>query len=110
MTYDEIGPGRAEGGGCAVVGIMHPSVTAFGLGDTLYSAAKARRGVLEKVVVKSIRTITTRRTLAAGKTLYEDTFNALWNEWDLVTLEKALLLVAAYRQKLRDEASKLAGC
>ena len=79
MTYEEMGSGGGEACGCAAVVVFYPRVTAFGIGDTLYNAAKARRGVFEKVVVKSIRTILTRRTLAAGKTLYVDTLNGLWN-------------------------------
>ena len=110
VNYGEVGSGGGDAGGCVPVSIFYSQVTAFGIGDTLYNVAKARRGVLEKVVVKSIRTILTRRTLAAGKTLYVDTFNGLWNEWDLVPLGKAVSLVVAYRQKLADEASKLYRC
>ena len=44
MTYDEIGMGGVAVAGCGLTGLLHPRVTRFGVGDTLYYAAKARRG------------------------------------------------------------------
>jgi len=110
MIFDEVGSGGVSDGGCAVPVAMYSSVTKYGLGDTLYNVAKARRGVLEKVVIKSIRSMATRRTAGRETTLYQDTFNGLWNEWDLVPLGKALVMVEEHRLRLADEARKLGRC
>lgn len=97
-------------GGCAEVAVLWASVTRYGVGDTLYRVDKARRGKLEKVVVKEVRTITTKRTLAAGKTLYVDTLNSFWNEWDLVPVGIAVGLVEQFLWKQADAAKKLGSC
>jgi hypothetical protein len=107
MTYDEVGSGGLEAGGCVITSALHPQITAFGVGDTLYSMTKARRGVLEKVVIKSVRSILNKRTLAVRTTLYVDTLNALWNEWDLVPYGTALTLAEEHRMKVQDAQNRL---
>ncbi len=80
----------------------------FAPGEVLYNAVKARRGILEKVIVKSVRSVANRRTLATSRVLYVDTFNGLWNERDLVTPDEALALVVAHVQRLDDDAEAMA--
>jgi hypothetical protein len=106
MMFNEATSGGISAGGCAFAGDLHPFITQFGVGDTLYSEPKARKGVLEKVVIKSIKTTLTRRTLVAT-TLYTDTFNGLWNEWDLVTYVKATELIELHRLRMEAALSRL---
>jgi hypothetical protein len=110
MLYEEIGQGGIGVRGCALVDALHPSVTKFGIGDIVYNVQKARRGVLEKVVIKSVRSVTSRRTLAVGRRIYTDTFNGLWNEWDLVPFNTAMILIATHDQKVLDDLNALAKC
>jgi hypothetical protein len=110
LTYDEVGSGGAKARGCALIGLVTPLVTAFDIGDIVYAEAKARRGVLEKIVIKAIRPVAARRTHPRDVVLYVDTFNGLWNERDLVTRDEAELLVEEYRQRVQDELNQLRQC
>ena len=110
MTYNEIGSGGTMIGGFVLPTVLHPVLTRFVPGEALYNVAKARRGVLEKVIVKAVRTVTNKRTLGASRVLYIDTFNALWNEYDLVRPDEAHALVAVHWQKLSDQPTNLTGC
>ncbi len=110
MIYDEVGSGGSTAAGCIVVGMLHPSVTTFGIGDTVYNVQKARRGVLEKVMIKSIRAVTSRRTRGVNRVLYVDTFNGLWNERDLVPFGTAMALAEVYYMNLMNAAAQLASC
>lgn len=110
MTYDEVGSGGVEIGGCLTIEILYPRVTALGVGDTLYSIAKARRGKLEKVVIKAVRTVTSRRTYGSNRVIYQDTLNGLWNEYDLVLHEEALALITIYNYARQADLERLASC
>ncbi len=110
MINDVVTSGGLFGDGCVLVGIRHPSVTAFGIGDVVYSLPKARVGRLEKVVIKTIRVVTSRRTFGGKVVLYEDTLNGLWNEDELAALDATTALAAAYWQRAAEEAAKQGKC
>ncbi len=109
MIHDVPTSGGTVVSGYGVPAQLHVTVARFGVGETLYYIDKARRGILEKVVIKAIRAIVSKRTPARGKVLYVDTFNGLWNEWDLVPQATADALVDAYFENLLDEANSLTG-
>jgi len=110
MVYDELTSGGLRVGGCPFVGVLRASVTAFGIGDTVYNIAKARRGFLEKVVIKVVRTVVSRRTQGANRVLYVDTLNGLWNEYDLVVYEKAVELIQMYFDAVEADRQRLPSC
>lgn len=100
MTYNEVGSGGAKTGGCVIVLVSHQYVTMFGIGDILYNIHKARKGVLEKVVIKELVPIKQSLTYGQFRVIYKDTLNALWNETDLVDLETAKDLAEEYYEDL----------
>ena len=110
MTYEEVGSGGVKSGCCAVVEALYARVTALGVGDTLYSIAKARRGKLEKVVIKAVRTVTSRRTYGSNRVIYQDTLNGLWNEYELVLHEEALALITIYKNARQADLDRLNSC
>lgn len=82
----------------------------FNPGDLVYLQYKAIKGILEYVVIKKLK-IVDRTIQGYGQcvTLYVDTWNALYNEDDLVTLEEANSLISTYQYNQRLNAQK-AGC
>lgn len=110
MIYNEIGSGGAMSGDFVLPIVLRPVLTKFVPGEALYNVAKARRGVLEKVIVKAVRSVTSKKTLGVNRVLYIDTFNGLWNEYDLVRPDEARALVGTYIQRLCGDSGKLAEC
>lgn len=109
-VFNEISTGGVSVSGCAWFQHLDQLHTTWGRGDILYNVNKARRGVLEKVVIKKQRIIRNTRTQGAFTVLYIDTYNALWNEWDLVPFADAQLLAVTYLQRLLDELDKIPSC
>lgn len=97
-------------GGCALITYCKTYVTLFGPGDIVYNINKAQRGVLEKVVIKRQRVLNKERTGGVFEVMYIDTFNALWNEWDLVSHSQAIALATDYYEGLLEDASKIRSC
>lgn len=127
MTYNEIASGGivcgglvdityiplvggVEIGGCSIISTSHRHVTSYGVGDILYDIAKARRGVLEKIVIKQILVCKTKFTGGAIVVLYKDTFNALWNEYDLVDFDDAKEIAENYYLDLIADLEKIGQC
>lgn len=110
MIYSNVMSGGAKTYGCAVSYGGHVYVTPFGPGDVTYNVHKARKGVLEKVVVKQI--VTVRASLVGGlfSYLYKDTFNGLWNADELVTLDVAKDLAIAYNEMLLEQLRAIDPC
>lgn len=102
--------GGIRTGGCARIAGAVAYITAFGVGDILYNVRKARKGVFEKVVIKKPRIIKSMRTSGIQVTLYVDTYNALWNESDLVAYDAALQLATIYYNNLVQEYNSLNSC
>jgi len=75
----------------------------FNPGDTAYLGYKAAKGVLEYVVIKKVRLNSTFMSGGVGEciALYIDTFNAIYNEWDLLTLADATAMVNAYNLRIQ---------
>ena len=110
MSYDEVGAGGVTADGCVAPEWLWSSLTVFGVGDTAYSIAKARRGILEKIVVKVVRAVSSRKTQGARTVLYQDTLNGLWNEFDLVTYDEAIELVHQHAVAIEADRRRLGRC
>jgi hypothetical protein len=100
VVYAEVGSGGITIRGCAATECLRRVVTQFNEGDVLFNVAKARRGILEKVVIKRVRRVTSSGSGAQRVALYEDTLNGLWNEYDLVVYEQAVELIQNYLNAL----------
>lgn len=110
MTYTEVGSGGILATGCSGVVYYNNVRTLYGAGDILYDVHKARKGVLQKVVIKGQRVIQSKKTHGLIVALYVDTYNGLWNESDLVQHEQAVLLATAYYEKYLVDLAKLDSC
>lgn len=111
FTYD------ASGGlglnKCGVGYIFYPYYVrrvAFSIRDQAWLRYKAEIGILESIIIKKIKLVdyTTRGT-GLSIILYIDTFNAIYNERDLIYYEEAVTLVEAYLYRRRIEEA-LAEC
>ena len=108
--YFEDGVGGAKVVGCATIVYIKTYRTKFAAGDIVFNLHKARRGVLEKVVIKKQKIINSNMTGGQFQVMYVDTLNALWNEWDLVSHAQAIEIAQSYYQNLLEEAEKLSKC
>ena len=85
FTYEATG--GIEIFGCSTYNAEITYHPIFQIGDILYSKEKAMHGIYEEIAVKKILFPTY---------LYVDTFNALWNQRELVTYEVATALIEQY--------------
>jgi len=107
MVYDIIGSGGVVGSSCANYTHAHYIVTAYGPGDILYNVNKARKGVLEKVVIKKPQVTQSAKTYGLAIAIYIDTLNAMWNEDDLVPYTSAITFATDYYQSQLDTLDAL---
>lgn len=100
MIYNDTGSGGIKVSGCPILSDSHYYETSYDIGDVLYSEEKARHGILEKVVIKQI--VPTNVALTGGQyhVLYRDTFNALWNDGELVSFSIAEDMAEDYHTDL----------
>lgn len=108
MIYNETGSGGVGVRGCGAVSKLHIYELPFSTGDILYSLAKAKRGVMYKVVIKEIVPCKIHLTQGLFTVLYRDTLNALWNESDLVGFAQARAEAIQYWQDLAVSVQNLA--
>lgn len=109
-TFSETGNGGSTTGGCALITYCKIYVTAFGPGDIVYNVHKAKRGIMEKIVIKKQKIIDRSKTNGLFAVMYIDTFNALWNEWDLVSHSQAITLATSYYEGLLEDAARIKTC
>lgn len=79
----------------------------FSVGDQAWLAFKAQKGILESIVIKKIRIFPVLyRGLGPSTVIYIDTFNALYNEDDLLSYQDAFTLATNYLNNLILEAER----
>lgn len=110
MTYNETMSGGVKVSGCPVVTFIKTYQTLFASGDVVFNVHKARRGLLEKIVIKSPKLIQNIRTGGTILVMYVDTFNALWNEYDLISHSQAIALATAYYEDLLEDLEEIDKC
>lgn len=108
--FNDTSSGGAVFGGCASVSYVKTYITEFGSGDIVYSLPKARKGILEKVVIKKTSTVNSKFTQGAFRVLYVDTLNSLWNERDLTSHANAISLAKAYYENLLEQWEEANPC
>jgi hypothetical protein len=109
-VFNEIGAGGSEVAGCAIITYIDVHQTLFAARDIVFNITKAKRGVLEKIVIKKVKIINSKFTYGQFEVMYVDTYNALWNEWDLVSHATAIALSTAYYEDLLVDLDKLKVC
>ena len=102
--------GGAKVGGCAALVYVKTYTTKYGAGDIVYSLPKAKRGILERVVIRRVNALNSLLTQGAFEVMYVDTLNSLWNEWDLVSHADALAIAKSYYEALLEDWEEVNKC
>lgn len=87
---DHTSTGGFRLGGCSEYGFTANSPAIYSIGDILYSKAKARKGLLRKHCIKKVITGAIYLPI-----VYIDTFNAIFNEEELISYEDAIEIAEA---------------
>lgn len=106
-TFSNSGSGGVRSCGCALITYCKTHTTLYGPRDVVYNIHKARRGTLEKVVIKKLKVIDANKIGGLFQVMYVDTLNGLWNESDLVSHSQAVNLATSYCQDMLDLASAI---
>lgn len=109
-VFNETGSGGALMAGCAIITYVDVHQTLFAARDIVFNITKAKRGILEKIVIKKVKIINGTLTSGQFEVMYIDTYNALWNEWDLVSHATALALATAYYNDLLVDLDEIKVC
>lgn len=124
-NFFEVGSG-INIGGCSASFLYRFVDLAFSPGDTLFVAAKARKGKLERVTIKQaiIHDLPDESATAASNfnalllstatgerpITYIDWLNGIWIESELISHSDALALAIAYQQNLLDKYANISNC
>ena len=95
---------------CSFIRFVQQVYTKYFPRDILYNIHAARKGKLEKIVLKERLVSNFKKTYGRLNVVYKDTFNGLWNESDLVEYAEAYEIANAYYQDLLLEVEKLKDC
>lgn len=88
---------------CAVSGKLIGITYKYQEGSILYSCAKSRRGILERICIKTVRVVATRKTWGQPVIMYIDTLNTLWNEDELCAEDDAVAAAIDYLENLKND-------
>lgn len=102
--------GGVEAKGCGLIRYIQKIYTKYSVRDVLYNVHAARKGKLEKIVLKERLLSNSKKTYGRLNVIYKDTLNGLWNESDLIEYAEAYALAQAYLQSMMMEAEKLNKC
>jgi len=100
------GSGKFQLGACAKFWKTINYPHKWSPGDILFSKQKALLGQFEKVAIKQVRLIMNAGTAGKMIFIYVDTFNSLWNEYDLIQEYDALLIAKMYYENKIVETTK----
>ena len=107
MNYNYIGNGGSKTGGCALTYRAVYIPYKWGENSILYIKHKAAKGTLERVAIKRVILNKGPKTGNQIVPIYQDTFNSLWNENDLLLEEDARNLALKYWELRELEIAKL---
>jgi hypothetical protein len=94
------GTGGIRVGGCAGVQVEFFYQFKFGINSFAWIGYKAKKGILERVVIKDVR------MPLPYVFLYTDTLNAYYNENELMTQEEAVTAFTLYKERIMNEGTK----
>ena len=100
---------------CAAVSIKEFFITQYGPGDIAFSVFAARKGILEKVCIKSVGLNCIPRNCASIGAgcfpIYRDKYNTVWTDNELLTQQESIDIAQAYIDKIKGyEESLLRNC
>ncbi len=95
-SFNYVGSGGVMVGGCANVTKAIYVIYKWGEGSVVFNVHKAARGVMEAVAIKEVRLINNKKTFAKTVAMYIDTYNGLWNEYELVSEDDARAIASDF--------------
>lgn len=99
MNFSFTGSGTIEFNSCTKYRYLKAYPYKWLPGQIVYYKPKAQIGKLEKIVVKKVQVVRTRSTDGTVVFMYIDTFNSIYNEYDLISEIEALVLAKQYYQQ-----------
>lgn len=103
MNFSYQSTGRIDVFGCSDYELRHYRNYRYAIGSITFSKDKARNGIYEKVIIKSVRFPN------QWVNLYTDIFNGIWTEDELLPYSNAKTLVDSYLTR-RDQMIVQSGC
>lgn len=106
MDFEYVGNGTITICGKAISSYEFVIITTYNARDIVYVKEKAKRGIIEKICIKTVYFSDPGHYPYYGVNsypIYKDTFNALWLERDLVDEATALSLIETYIQRIGAE-------
>lgn len=101
MQYDATGGINVNG--CSGFGLEPDYGLIYSVGERVWILAKARKGMVESVVIKRHSRNRRRSGISYEGTdwqiAYTDTFNRVWLEYELVTEQEAAEMVADFENR-----------
>jgi hypothetical protein len=97
MIY--FGSGGVQIGGCGLYDSKVKYPYKYKPGTIVYYQPKAKVGKLEKIVIQKVHVVKSIPNDGFLKVLYYDTYKSLYNEYDLIFEDEALLLAKKYYEK-----------
>ena len=88
MTFTYDAGGAVAIGGCASFDKYVYVEYKWPLNSLLFSKDKARKGIMELVAIKRLFVNNNTKTQRQPVKIYQDTYNGLWNEKDLIEEEE----------------------
>lgn len=108
--YHYTGTGGARVSGCADTQSIKYISVSFRIGDSVYVYDSARRGFLERVVIKEVTAIRNRSTYNQYLVRYKDTWNRIYFEGDLVDEFDALTTIKEYLERREADFNSMPHC
>lgn len=88
--------------GCCASKFKQNFIVSFPAGSRAFIKFKANKGKLESVSIKKFRVILSENLFSQGiqpELMYEDTFNRIWAEKELITQAVALEFIDSYKKE-----------
>lgn len=108
--FNYTGTGGARISGCADTKSIKYLPVSFQIGDSVYVYDSARKGFLERVVIKEITAVRNRATFYQYLVKYKDTWNRIYFEGDLVDEYDALSAIKAFLERREADFNSIPHC
>jgi hypothetical protein len=96
---DYTGQGSVALNGCCTFYFIPRVEYKYQPGQIVYYKPKAEQGKLEKIVIKKVHVVRNAQTYGKFVFMYVDTLNSLYNQYDLIWEDEAMLLIRDYLEK-----------
>lgn len=96
---DYTGQGSIALNGCCTFYFIPRVEYKYQPGQIVYYKPKAEQGKLEKIVIKKVHVVRNEQTYGKFVFMYIDTLNSIYNQYDLIWEDEAMLLIRDYLEK-----------